>query len=243
MKQSINEEWRSIEGYEGLYEVSNLGFVRSLDRITPDGRSIKGRVLKFGYAKGYPEVNLSKNGIAIGARVHRLVADAFIPNPDNLSCINHKDENPKNNRVDNLEWCTYKHNNNYGTCISRRIAKENKRIIAVNVKTGKETEYPSMRECCRSGGFNMGGIHKVMLQKQPIHKGHVFYYPDDPDWINTHRKNILYGAIYAISITDGSRLDFKNMEETAKSGFLPPSVSKALKRENNTYKNYRWYFK
>lgn len=116
----MQEEWRDVIGYEGLYQVSNLGRVRSLDRYAccknNSQRLIKGRVLAFDYDKdGYPRVCLSNNGKHITVQVHRLVAQAFLPNPDNLPCINHKDECITNNRVDNLEWCTYKYNNNYGT--------------------------------------------------------------------------------------------------------------------------------
>ena len=114
------EEWRPIEGYEGLYEVSNTGQVRSLDRYVKNGHSSyrlqKGRVLsptKDRY--GYLFVILTCNGKHKMFLVHRLVAQAFILNPDNLPQVNHKDEDKTNNRVDNLEWCDAKYNNNYGS--------------------------------------------------------------------------------------------------------------------------------
>jgi hypothetical protein len=114
----MDEIWKPIPGYEGYYEVSNTGKVRSLTRtvIMKDGkpRPIKGRELKPKINNGYPTVNLSKNGTVKTIRIHRLVALTFIPNPDNLPIINHKDENKQNNNVNNLEWCTYEYNNNYG---------------------------------------------------------------------------------------------------------------------------------
>lgn len=104
--------WKDIEGYEGLYQVSNTGRVRSLNyRCTGETKTIKPRTSKLGY-KG---VNLCKNGKCKSCYIHRLVALAFIPNPNNYPVVNHKDENPKNNTVENLEWCTQEYNNNYGT--------------------------------------------------------------------------------------------------------------------------------
>ena len=100
------EEWKNIIGYEGLYEVSNIGNVRNVRRNT---------LLRLSKNKyGYIQVWLYKNGIKTGLKVHRLVAEAFLPNPDNLPQVNHLDEDKTNNSVDNLEWCDQKYNVNYG---------------------------------------------------------------------------------------------------------------------------------
>lgn len=116
----MTEQWKDIKGYEGLYEVSNLGNVRSLDRIVKRGQGYmikEGRILAQFYEekKGYYQVALAKDGKAKKYRVHRLVALAFLDNPSNYTDVNHKDEVKTNNNVDNLEWCTRKYNNNYGT--------------------------------------------------------------------------------------------------------------------------------
>lgn len=112
------EVWKEINDYEGLYEVSSLGRVRSLDRyVSYTNGQIhlhKGKVLRPGVCNGYLQVVLCKNGEVKHPLVHRLVAEAFIPNPDNLPQVNHKDENPSNNTIDNLEWCTSLYNINYG---------------------------------------------------------------------------------------------------------------------------------
>ena len=106
------EEWRDIKGYEGRYQISSEGRVRSLDRIGKNGYSYKGKILKPRPTKrGYIKANLSGKIYA----VHRLVAQAFIPNPNNYPVVNHKDENPSNNCIENLEWCDVKYNINYGT--------------------------------------------------------------------------------------------------------------------------------
>lgn len=118
----MNEIWKDIEGYEGLYQVSNLGRVRSVDRIGGRGRRFNGRILKPKVKTGgYLLVNFSKEGKRKMFSVHRLVAQAFIPNPEGLPQINHKDENPSNNRVENLEWCDGKYNCNYGIRNERRV--------------------------------------------------------------------------------------------------------------------------
>lgn len=113
------EKWKDIQGYEGLYQVSNLGNVRSVDRIIkhyPKDYFQEGRVLKSALTKnGYPMVILVNHNDRKTKMVHRLVAETFIDNPYNLPIINHKDEDKTNNRVNNLEWCTHKYNANYGT--------------------------------------------------------------------------------------------------------------------------------
>ena len=107
------EEWREIEGYEGLYQVSNLGRVKSLKNHKGTYRE---KILKPTSDKlKYERVALYKNGKQKRFQIHRLVATAFILNPNNLPCVNHIDENPSNNHVSNLEWCTYEYNINYGS--------------------------------------------------------------------------------------------------------------------------------
>lgn len=115
----MEEIWEDIEGYESKYQVSNLGNVRSLNyRGTGKPKLLK----QTTYEKGYKRVNLYKNGKKKHYWIHRLVAIAFIPNPNDLPVVNHKDEDPSNNNVNNLEWCTYEYNNNYGT-VRKRISE------------------------------------------------------------------------------------------------------------------------
>ena len=133
------EEWRSIRGYEGLYEVSSYGRVKSLERYDRFNRKIVSKILKPSYnTSGYYIVRLCNNGFMKSKLVHRLVAQTFIPNPNNLPIINHKDEDKLNNRVDNLEWCDSKYNNNYGTSQQRRIQ--------TNINNGKYTGYSKTKE-------------------------------------------------------------------------------------------------
>lgn len=136
------EIWKDIEGYEGAYEVSNLGNIRSISRkvlVSCSSRSVGyernlcGRLLKPKSDKdGYLFVAL---GMGNDSKVHRLVAQAFIPNPDNLPQVNHKDENKQNNRAENLEWCTCKYNNRYGTH-SKRSGEKHRRGLVQYSKDG-----------------------------------------------------------------------------------------------------------
>lgn len=129
------EEWKAIEGYEGLYEVSDWGRVRSLD-TTHIGKNQhgatflnrkKGKVLKLGKdgVGRYSIITLHKNGVPSTKLVHRLVAEAFIPNEEGKPCVGHKDCDPSNNNIDNLYWCTYIENNNHP--ITRKRMSEGQR--------------------------------------------------------------------------------------------------------------------
>lgn len=129
------EIWKPVRGYEGIYEVSNTGKIRSLDRMaTSQGKAHKtvyGKLLKSGLQRnGYLRVDLCKDGEIQHCFVHRIVADAFVENPNSFPMVNHKDENKANNNADNLEWCTAKYNSNYGTR-GKRIAE---RLSAVKCK-------------------------------------------------------------------------------------------------------------
>ena len=111
--ETKGEEWRDIKGYEGLYQVSNFGRVKSLERVTHfrgKSRVEPERIMKVTHRSGYEVLILRKCNARVSKQVHRLVAEAFIPNPHNYPIVNHKDFIRTNNRVDNLEWCTQKHN-------------------------------------------------------------------------------------------------------------------------------------
>ena len=134
------EQWKSIAGYEGLYEVSNLGRVKSL-------KFGKEKFLKpFKIKKGYLLVHLCRNGKSKYFYVHRLVAEAFIPNPEGLSEVNHKDEDKTNNVVDNLEFCSRRYNINYGTHNERMVAALTNRQD--KSKVVEASRFSDFREIC-----------------------------------------------------------------------------------------------
>lgn len=130
------EQWKPIAGFEGLYEVSNTGVIRTQGRTIKTHRkgteymkSYPARTMKVCLGKdGYLILSLRKDGLVYHKSVHRLVAEAFIPNPDNLPCINHKSEIKTENNVENLEWCDAKYNNNYGGRTERSIAHKRKKV-------------------------------------------------------------------------------------------------------------------
>lgn len=136
--------WKDILGYEGLYQVSDSGEVRSLDRFCTGSRFrwLKGKTLKqTKTTTGYNKVELCKDGKAVSKRVHRLVATAFIDNPDDLPCINHIDNNPSNNNVSNLEWCTQRENVIHAVCIGARGKTSHPRIATDEVIEAVLDEY------------------------------------------------------------------------------------------------------
>lgn len=153
------EIWKDIEGYEGLYQVSSEGMVKSLNY----NRTGEERILKSGKDKdGYLYVILYKEGNTKTFSVHRLVAQAFLNNPDNLQQVNHIDENPTNNSVDNLEWCTAKYNVNYGT----RTEKTQKPILQFS-KTGEFIrKWESGTQVERELGIDNSSIAKCCKGKQ-----------------------------------------------------------------------------
>lgn len=158
MKNEPPEEWRDIAGYEDIYQVSNLGRVRSLERLVQqrDGCKrpyrIPPRVLKPKRRRnGYLCVNLATQGETQTHNIHRLVAQAFVPNPDNLPTVNHRDEDKTNNRADNLEWCSQATNNTYGTRPRRvRMSQPHRRPVVMIGDDGKAVRtFPTMKDAAR----------------------------------------------------------------------------------------------
>ena len=163
------EVWKDIKGYEGLYQVSNLGRVKSLDYKCTG----KERLLSAGKGKdGYLHVVLCKDRKKKTCSVHRLAAEAFIPNPYGLPQVNHKDEIKTNNVVTNLEWCDNKYNSNYGTR-NERISKP----VYQYTKDGSLVRsYPSAIEAERKSGYHQGHISACCLGKRKQHKGFIWTY-------------------------------------------------------------------
>lgn len=187
----MEEIWKNIEGYPN-YMVSNLGKVKSLG----NNKTRKEKIMKLcNTGNGYLAVNLCKNGKEKTYLVHRLVAEAFIPNPNNYSQINHKDENKQNNFVyinedgtvdlekSNIEWCTAKYNMNYGTR-SKRQGEEminhpsnSKPVLQIDKNTNEViAEFPSTMEVKRQLGFAFTNISECCLGKRKTCGGFKWKY-------------------------------------------------------------------
>lgn len=146
----MNEIWKDIKEYENLYQVSNLGNIRS----KKNGKIRKTQKDKDGHLK----LQLHKNGVSKDYYVHRLVAQAFINNPTNAEIVNHKDENPSNNRIDNLEWCNKKYNNTYGTKITRQSQKIKREVYQYDIQGNFINKYDSVKEAGISLNINKANI-------------------------------------------------------------------------------------
>lgn len=187
----MKEIWKDIIGYEGLYQVSSEGRVKSLKRKVQHSicgmKTISERILRPATDKnGYLTVDLYKDGKRKTYKVHRLVAQAFIPNPLGLPQCNHKDENPSSNYAENLEWVSAKENCNYGTR-NERMAKSNlnhpsmsKPVLQLTREGELVREWPSVMEAQRLGGFKQGNISSCCSRRYGFktHKGYVWKFKE-----------------------------------------------------------------
>lgn len=174
MENAINEIWKDIDGYEEKYKVSNLGRVKSINYNSTG----KEKILKPVKDKdGYLFVILSKKGKCKRFSVHRLVAQTFIENPNNLPFINHKDENKTNNSVENLEWCDRRYNNNYGTRNERIGVALSKQVKCL--ETG--VVYSSTWQAKRETGVSQGNISSCCNGKYKTAGGYHWEFVEDGD--------------------------------------------------------------
>lgn len=179
------EVWKDVIGLEGIFQVSNMGRIRSLDKYAKvcggGKRLVKGRILKPTKLKnGYYEAQFHHKGERIIYLLHRLVAIHFIDNPLNLPEVNHKDENPQNNNVENLEWCTSKYNANYGTRNIRMM--ENREFVSViQLDKGGNLikQWDKMSDACRETGADISSMIRVCKGKQDTCVGYKWKYADE----------------------------------------------------------------
>ena len=173
------EEWRDVKGYEGLYQVSNYGKVRHMmfKNNIVEKKQIK--LLKlYTNKQGRVYISLYKNGHRKNCIVHRLVAGAFLDNPQGLPEVNHIDGNPSNNFVKNLEWCTKKYNAQHAyynnlTVLRARNESEKKTVIRSDGKI-----YESIRSCAREMGVTQRSINDALQGRRGVRriKGYSFNY-------------------------------------------------------------------
>lgn len=201
----MEEIWKPIIGYEGLYEVSNLGRIKSLKRTVKHPRGgdkvIKERILKGNCnSGGYIIIKLNKNGNKKSFAVHSLVAIAFIPNPENKPCVDHINTIKTDNRVENLRWVTQKENVNNPLSIEHKSeafkgennpnyekrGKDNscsKKIVQLDLQGDLIKIWDSMHEARREGHFNVSNISNCCKGNRKTHKGFKWMYYDE--WFET----------------------------------------------------------
>lgn len=194
------EKWKAIPCFQGLYEASNLGRIRSIDReVHRNGltsKFIKGKILSPNTQKnGYKVVSLSKQGKIQSFRVHRLVALAWIPNPDNLSEVNHLNEDKADNSVSNLSWVSHQENTRYGTRISRCISNRDqsrekngmygkigglnpnaKAVLKFSLNGDLIAEYPSLLEAAQSEACTRDSIRNNIKGRTKHCRGYIWKY-------------------------------------------------------------------
>lgn len=167
--EPIPKGFKPIPGYRGRFYANNKGEILSDSAYSANNKGR--RILKQSDNNGYKTVTI--NGKT--NYVHRLIALTFIPNPNNLPCINHKDENKLNNNVENLEWCTHEYNMNYN-CLGMRRAEDNSKHIKVtDIHTNTVTIYRNKNHCSAQLGFAVATITKYINNKQ-IFKHYKFDY-------------------------------------------------------------------
>ena len=182
----MEEIWKYIKNYEGFYQISNFGRVRSVDRfvngnhINCDYQFMKGKMLKLRKNRyGYWIVILRKNSSSKGFLVHRLVAEAFITNPNNLPYVNHKDENPANSIVTNLEWCTASYNLEYSNVAEKINKFKIRRVIQFDKNMNEIKRWNSLKEAAASIGRAQQNISRCCRNKCKTCGGYKWRYEND----------------------------------------------------------------
>jgi len=237
------EIWKDVPNYEGLYQVSNLGKVKSLERdIVHMGNisRIKEKVMKpFINRGGYYCVKLSKNQKYKSFKIHRLVALAFIPNPNNYECINHKDENKKNNVVSNLEWCTKRYNNEYG---SKSLWK--RKVYKFDLDGNLLAKYDSITEAAKQNNFSYSSINGCC--RESIRTAHGFIWCFEIEQLQGKLNKIKSNAPVGVSMyTLENELveNFNSISEACKKYNLNKSaIHMCCKGKYKTYKGYIWKY-
>lgn len=185
----MEEIWKDIEGFEGIYQISNYGRLKSLSRsvkIKSGFRTTKEKIIKPSIGTcGYYQYPLTNGGVRKTILIHREVAKAFVNNPNNLCEINHKDENKLNNFFGNLEWCDKKYNNTYKDRKKREIETQRnthpsrKRILQIDENNYVVCEYQSIREAERMTGIRHSNICETLKGRRKSAGGYYWEYVSD----------------------------------------------------------------
>lgn len=233
-------EWKEISNSNGKYLISEAGDIIS----TISGK----RLTAFTTRQGYLRIELNLDGIANKYYVHRLVAEAFIPNPDNLPVVNHKDENPLNNHVSNLEWCTHQYNLTYGTAIQRRVEHtdykhgaehpSSKNVYRFDIRGNLIDTYGSVQDASRKTGLNAKSIAKACSGGLKKYMDCVwsydgtFHYDDHKHYENRN------GTICMYDLSGNLIKEYNSPDEMRADGLDPRNVNRVCRGERKTYNNF-----
>ena len=228
--------WKSISGYEGIYAVSNFGEIAALDQ--------KGNISKLmspkDNGKGYKAVNLRGKM----KYVHRLVAEAFIPNPNNYPCVNHKDESRDNNVAYNLEWCTYSYNSKYGTLPARKrehmIKLRGHTVQQYDLKGNLIKSYECTKDIDDTE-FNRREVYFCCIGNKMHHKGFVWRFDNAPFSINPIR----LVPVYKYDMNNNLICVYKSITEAEQDNKMEHHYIKNLRsgvRKNNIINGFKYCF-
>lgn len=246
------EVWRDIKGYEGIYQVSNLGRVKSLQREVNNThcskRTINEAILSVKReSHQYNYVTLHRNNKGKRAYIHRLVAQEFIPNPNNYSEVNHKNEIKKDNRVENLEWCSRKYNINYGTGKRRMVESRNahnkwnaERKVYMYDKEGVFVkEFRSVVEAARFLNCADSSIRPIIDKKNRSAFGYIFS-SQKKDKLDKYIKGGLI-AVQQYTLDDVFVNSFQSMSEASRStGSNLSKICDCLHGRRKYTNGYKW---
>lgn len=243
------EIWKNVVGYEGKFEVSNLGRIRGLDRITIDKngnkKRINGKLKNFGLCKGYYTVSLNHKSY----RVNRIVAEAFIPNPYNLPHVNHINENKLDNRVENLEWCDAKYNNNYGTRLQRISDTVSKKIYQFDLDGNLIRSWDKTKVAAQECNVSHTAIRNNLCGLSYSAGKYIWSYNNDYEKIkliveklnkpNPHCKKIIQSDLDDNIIKIWNSLI--EVKEELKLNHITP-ISNCLNNRSKTSYGYKWSY-
>lgn len=242
--------WKTYPGYPFI-QANQFGEIRIKDRYAGgrggSRRLYKGHILKqYKGHGGYLYVSFGVKGKTVNLRVHRVVATCFIPNPNNLPEVNHKDNNRTNNAVSNLEWCTSKYNNTYKKNFGTSQAEiQGHHIIAVNLETGKVLYFESQSEAARCLGVNLGSVNNVV--KGRLNQAGGYWFTEDESEITKGKiqeiKNSMYflGGVIAVNLETKEVLCFESQSEASlKLGASTGNISDVLSGRRKKTHGY-WF--
>lgn len=245
------EVWKDVVSWEDYYLVSNFGRVKSKIRLGAKGIILKQQSDKYGYYK----VHLSCVTHKKVASVHRLVALAFLPNPNKYPSINHKDENKGNNCVWNLEWCTVAYNDGYGTRnIKCAMAQRNdkgrsKPVVCYNRNKEFVAYYPSIAEAQRHTGIHKASISRACRNGGGHSNGYLWFWANQTDNVQTNKsisREEQKRKVVQLSLNNEFIAEYPSLNEAAKvTGINVGNIGKCCKHHHAHSRagKYRWLYK